>query len=78
MFEINGDRVDDGKKMMQDVDLWRRDPVECIKELIANPAFCANMQYELVRVYNDVAGGPEHREWSQMRTADWWCDIQVS
>ncbi|KAF8799293.1 hypothetical protein BYT27DRAFT_7040688, partial [Phlegmacium glaucopus] len=39
-FRIKGDQRDkDGQLRTEDVELWHRDPVECIKELMGNPAF---------------------------------------
>jgi hypothetical protein len=48
VFEITGDQVDardarGERKLTEEVELWRRDPVECIKELIGNPAFQKHM-----------------------------------
>jgi hypothetical protein len=50
VFEITGDKLDvrDASYNMmltEEVELWKRDPVECIKELIGNPAFCKHMQF---------------------------------
>ncbi|KAL0069193.1 hypothetical protein AAF712_003881 [Marasmius tenuissimus] len=37
---LEGDRTDeDGRQMTEELELWMRDPVECIRELIGNPAF---------------------------------------
>ena len=39
-LEIIGDERDNKGKLKSEVlQLWKRDPVECIKELIENPAF---------------------------------------
>lgn len=43
---MTGDRAgEDGKMMSEWLDLWRRDPVECVRELIGNPAFREVMSY---------------------------------
>ena len=39
-FEITGDEQDEkGKRRSEVLQLWKRDAVECISELIGNPAF---------------------------------------
>lgn len=77
IWEATGDEVDDsGNKKTEPLELWRRDPVECIKELMANPAFANHMRYEPERLYEDEEG--TKRIWSEMWTGDWWEKIQVS
>ncbi|KAG2096657.1 hypothetical protein BD769DRAFT_1631432 [Suillus cothurnatus] len=65
---------ENGELLEEDVDLWSRDPVECVKELIGNPSFKADMVYTPTRAYSDPAG--EHRLIDEMWTADWWCKKQ--
>jgi len=39
MIDVEGDLVgEDGAMKQETVELWRRDPVECVEELIGNPA----------------------------------------
>ncbi|KAJ7689553.1 hypothetical protein B0H17DRAFT_872490, partial [Mycena rosella] len=39
-FELKGDEVDaDGQPKTEIVELWHRDPLECIQELLGNPSF---------------------------------------
>jgi len=38
------------------LELWRQDPVECVKELLGNPALKNHMKYAPERVYEDVEG----------------------
>jgi len=40
----------------EDIELWMRDPVECVKDLIGNPLFHDHMVYAPVRAYKDPAG----------------------
>jgi hypothetical protein len=59
IFEITGDQEDvsdgSGKKMLTDeVELWRRNPVEGIEELIGNPAFQPHMRYAPERVFTNA------------------------
>ncbi|CAK5272543.1 unnamed protein product [Mycena citricolor] len=57
MLEIVGDLNDvRGERMKESVEFWRRDPLECIRELFGNPAFEAEMHYIPQRVYQDSEG----------------------
>ena len=47
-----GDKCDkDGKPLMEDVELWHRNPVECVRELMQNPAFKDHQYYGPIRIY---------------------------
>lgn len=71
-----GDRVsEDGKIMHETVELWKRDPVECVKELIGNPSFREVMSYSPERAFVDEAG--LNRIFDEMWTGDWWWNTQV-
>lgn len=61
--------------MSEDLELWKRDPVECIKDLIGNPAFRDLMSYVPQQAYTDAEG--KNRIFDEMWTADWWWDTQV-
>ena len=37
----------DGTLISEDLELWKRNPVKCIKDLIGNPAFRDLMSYVL-------------------------------
>lgn len=77
MYEIEGDEEDDkGDARKETVELWRRDPVECVRELIGNPAFHDGMHFAPRREYEDEGG--TQRIYDEMWTADWWWDTQVS
>ncbi|KAF9235882.1 hypothetical protein BU15DRAFT_89436 [Melanogaster broomeanus] len=72
---ITGDQEDEnGEMMTEEVEVWLRDVVECIQELIGNPLFEDDMVYEPSRAYQDEAG--LHRVIDDMWTADWWWDTQ--
>ncbi|KIK13684.1 hypothetical protein PISMIDRAFT_36426, partial [Pisolithus microcarpus 441] len=46
MIDIVGDVVaEDGSTRWEQLELWCRDPVECVMELIGNPAFRDAMAY---------------------------------
>jgi hypothetical protein len=67
---------DDGEPMpAEKIELWRRDPVECVRELLGNPALKEDMKYAPERVYEDVEGNS--RVFDEMWTGDWWWETQV-
>lgn len=77
MIDVVGDVVaEDGSTRREQLELWRRDPVECVMELIGNPAFRDAMAYVPERAYADSEG--KNRIYDEMWTADWWWDVQVS
>ena len=44
--KVTGDAVDkNGLAMTEEVEVWMRDLVECIRELIGNPSFADQMVY---------------------------------
>ena len=67
---------EDGEPLPDEkLELWRRDPVECVKELLGNPALKNHMKYAPEHVYEDVEG--ETRVFDEMWTVDWWWNTQV-
>ena len=77
IIKVEGDRVGEGgETMSEDLELWMRDPVECVKELIGNPAFKTLMLLVLEHVFADENG--TNRIFDEMWTADWWRKTQVS
>lgn len=76
-FEITGDEIDEkGQLRKETLHLWKRDPVECIRELIGNPAFRDQMRYVPEKVYEDSEG--KNRVFDEAWTGDWWWNLQVS
>lgn len=74
---LTGDERDDkGRLKTEIVQLWKRDPVECIKELIGNPAFREKLRYSPQRAYEDDEG--KSRIYDEMWSGDWWWTLQVS
>ena len=67
---------DDGGVVTEKVELWRRDPVECIRELFSNPAFKDNIHYKPQKVYTNESR--TERVFSEMWTGEWWWKTQVS
>jgi hypothetical protein len=77
MISILGDMLDgEGQMLEEELELWTRDPVECIKDLMQNPAFNGSMAYAPERVYRDSRG--TLRVYDEMWTGDWWWEVQVS
>jgi hypothetical protein len=76
MVKITGDKTDEsGKPLTEEVELWLRDPLECIQHLVGNPAFKESISYVPERVYTDSI--QESHRYDEMWTADWWWDVQV-
>ncbi len=74
---ITGDVLGEDNKLLTDrLDLWRRDPVECIRELIGKSALQDVMGYAPEQVFSDEEGAK--RIYDEMWTGDWWWDVQVS
>ena len=76
IIDITGDQLDeDGNAMTEHLELWHRDPVECVKGLIGNPAFKEFISYVPERVFMDDEG--QVRVFDEMWTGNWWWDTQV-
>ena len=65
----------DGETLTEDLELWARNPIDCIQELLENPAASDANVYEPKRVWRDKER--KTREYSEMWTGDWWWDTQV-
>jgi hypothetical protein len=73
----HGNRVgQDGTLMTEDLELWKHNPVECVKDLIGNLSFRNLVSYVPQRVYTDKAG--LNCIFNEMWMADWWWNTQVS
>ncbi|KAG8974091.1 hypothetical protein FRC05_007839 [Tulasnella sp. 425] len=71
---VTGDLFDDaGEVLTEQLEIWRRDPVELVKELIGNPSFCKNLQFAPVRLRNRRNA---KRVFNEAWTADWWWTVQ--
>ena len=72
-----GDLLDKGgEPLTEENELWIRDPVECIRELIGNLAFCDHIAYVCQEVFTDEKG--ENRRYDEMWTGEWWWKTQAS
>ena len=61
--------------MTENLELWRRNPIDCIWDLIGNPAFHKHVAYGPEHIYADDKGGS--RIFDEMWTGDWWWKTQV-
>lgn len=66
----------EGGERVKPLELWRRDPVACVRELIGNPAFRTELAYAPEKAYADRHG--RTRRYDEMWTGDWWWETQVS
>ncbi|KAJ8521884.1 hypothetical protein ONZ45_g1435 [Pleurotus djamor] len=74
---VHGDLVDGkGQAMIEELELWRRDPVECVRELLGNPAYKDVLAYSPERVYTRADG--VERLFDEAWTADWWWETQAT
>ncbi|KAI0342945.1 hypothetical protein BDW22DRAFT_1439756 [Trametopsis cervina] len=77
MWEAVGDEVDDnGEKRTEVLELWKRNPVKCIEDLLSNPMFEEHLHYESERIYEDS----ERLKpiFGEMWTGEWWEKTQKS
>ncbi|KAJ6582767.1 hypothetical protein B0H10DRAFT_1926495 [Mycena sp. CBHHK59/15] len=73
-FELEGDELDADKVPKKEiVELWHRDPIEGVRELLGNPSF-AKQGYKPLRVFKN--SDCTNQEFSEMWTAEWWWEIQ--
>lgn len=76
IIKVKGDAYDEkGKEMTEEFEMWKRDPVECIRELLGNPDFHGNIAYAPERVYQDCER--KVQVWDEMWTGSWWWETQV-
>ncbi|KAI6098435.1 hypothetical protein EDD16DRAFT_1697600 [Pisolithus croceorrhizus] len=75
MIDMCGDIIDkDGRLQHEEVELWWHDLVECMQELMGNPAFWEVMSYVPECAYTDVKG--KTHIYDERWTSDWWWDMQ--
>lgn len=66
----------EGGQQTERLELWFRDPVDCIQELLGNPMFASHMKYAPEYLAKNEDG--TDRIFNEMWTGDWWHQIQVS
>lgn len=62
--------------MEEDAEIWLRDPVECVRELLGNAAFEGHAVFRPERHF--TPDDRSQRVYSEMWTGDWWWDTQVT
>jgi hypothetical protein len=73
---VLGDKRDPkGMLMREELELWLRNPIDCIQDLMQNPIFQNSMAFAPERVYRDSQG--RKRVYDEAWTADWWWKVQV-
>lgn len=65
----------DGSLKLEEVQLFRRDPNECIEELIGDPTFNGHIVFSPEKVFVDSE--KTKRCFGEMNTGDWWDEVQV-
>lgn len=75
IIEVDTGYNADGSPRKEEVQLWRRDPVECIAQLIGDPAFDGHIAYGPEKTFVDDEG--KTRCYSEMWTGNWWWETQV-
>jgi len=73
---VEGNLLMNGQPDCEELELWLRDPVDCIRELFGNPEFNGTVSYAPERVFVDEEG--KTRRFDEMWTGDWWWEMQVS
>ncbi|KIJ43886.1 hypothetical protein M422DRAFT_252812 [Sphaerobolus stellatus SS14] len=58
----------------EDLELWKRNPVDCIREIIGNPALNQYMHYSPIKIFSN--GSCDEQIFNEMCTVEWWWDIQ--
>jgi phenolic acid decarboxylase len=65
----------DGNVLTEELEIWYRDPVDCVRALIGDTTLDGYLTYAPIQIYNDEAC--ESRVYEGMETGDWWWDTQV-
>ncbi|KAG9022370.1 hypothetical protein FRB95_014881, partial [Tulasnella sp. JGI-2019a] len=75
-LEATGDQVNNKGYSSETLELWMRDPIKCVKELMGNPEFADNMAYSPVCKWKHHEGH-KHHVYDEAWTADWWWETQA-
>ena len=77
VIKVEGNIIGEGgKPKTENVELWFRNPIECIQDLIGNPSFQDHIAYAPQRVFTSDAGTT--RIYDEAWTGNWWWAMQVS
>jgi hypothetical protein len=73
---VKGDHTgEDGKMMFEELELWHHNPVECIQELLSNPALDGDITYTPVQCVTDKDS--TNCVIDEGWTAGWWWKTQT-
>ncbi|KAG8943330.1 hypothetical protein FRC03_002563 [Tulasnella sp. 419] len=74
-FSITGDlRNAKGQLMTEMVEMYYRDPVEVVEDLISRPSLWDHLTYSPMKIYTSPAR--QTHIYKDMSSGDWWYDIQ--
>lgn len=77
-FTVTGDLLDaENVPIKEETEMWYRDPLDCVQELLSNASFSRETAYAPERTYRVNEKKEKVREYGEMRNADWWWDKQV-
>lgn len=65
-----------GATLMESLEVWYQDPMDCIRELLGNPLFAKTLVYAPERVYRNKGGTNCHI--NEMWTANWNLQVNLS
>ncbi|KAG8708171.1 hypothetical protein FRC09_001400 [Ceratobasidium sp. 395] len=63
-----------GKRLTEKLEVWFRDPIEVLEELLAHPAFANELVFEPRETYLD--NERTERVYHEMWTGEWWMELQ--
>ena len=78
-FEDGGGYEEEQEEVEEEVEIFFRDPVQLVEELIGNPDFNHPdiMAYEPVELYSGPTEEEMAREYTEASTGEWWNKLQV-
>lgn len=77
IISVKGDiKGPDGEPLVEETELWTRNILEVIQELLENVTYGKDMVFEPREEYSDA--DRTERCYTEMWTGDWWKRIQVS
>jgi hypothetical protein len=75
VFKVKEDPGEANRESAEELELWYRDPIACIRDLLGNPSFRDHIAYMPQRVFTSSGGSA--RIYDEMWTGDWWWETQV-
>ena len=77
-IKVTGTLTDEnGKPIVELLDLWWRNPNDVVADLIGNPEFKNDMVYQPENKYVDVDGKPTEEIVDDIPSAKWMWELQV-